>query len=146
RDRGDTRPRGGRRRPGRRMGVPGGGAVPGRTAGSRVPLRRRADRGDAAPGLRPQVERAVRESNMTAANTALVIGGGIAGPATAMAHRKAGIEATVYEAYPSAADGVGVTLTFAPNGLAALRTLGAVGAVLGHGQTPYRSRRYDYCR
>lgn len=80
---------------------------------------------------------------MTAANTALVIGGGIAGPATAMALRKAGIEATVYEAYPSAADGVGVTLTIAPNGLAALRTIGAEDAVLGLGQPLTRSRMYD---
>ncbi|MET8339460.1 NAD(P)-binding protein, partial [Streptosporangium canum] len=36
---------------------------------------------------------------MTAVKTALVIGGGIAGPVTALALRKAGIEATVYEAY-----------------------------------------------
>ena len=71
---------------------------------------------------------------MTAARTALVIGGGIAGPVTAMALRKAGIEATVYEAYPSAADGVGAMLTIAPNGLDALKTIGAEPAVLGIGQ------------
>jgi 2-polyprenyl-6-methoxyphenol hydroxylase and related FAD-dependent oxidoreductases len=62
---------------------------------------------------------------MTAIRTALVIGGGIAGPVTALALRKAGIEATVYEAYPSTADGVGGTLALAPNGLAALRIIGA---------------------
>ena len=33
--------------------------------------------------------------------TALVIGGGIAGPVAAMALRKAGIDAVVYEAYRS---------------------------------------------
>ena len=62
---------------------------------------------------------------MTAARTALVIGGGIAGPVLAMALRKAGIEAAVYEAYPTSADGVGGTLTVAPNGLDALRIVGA---------------------
>ncbi|TDE29068.1 FAD-dependent monooxygenase [Actinomadura sp. 6K520] len=80
---------------------------------------------------------------MTAARTALVIGGGIAGPATAMALRKAGVEATVYEAYPSLADGVGVTLTVAPNGLAALRVIGAEDAVLGIGQPLTRAQMYD---
>jgi 2-polyprenyl-6-methoxyphenol hydroxylase-like FAD-dependent oxidoreductase len=56
---------------------------------------------------------------------ALVIGGGIAGPVTAMALRKAGIEATVYEAYGSTADGVGGALSIAPNGLNALAVLDA---------------------
>ncbi|MEV5413485.1 NAD(P)/FAD-dependent oxidoreductase [Thermopolyspora sp. NPDC052614] len=66
---------------------------------------------------------------MTAIRTAIVVGGGIAGPATAMALRKAGIEATVYEAHPSTADGIGGTLALAPNGLAALRVLDADGPV-----------------
>ena len=44
---------------------------------------------------------------MNDTRTALVIGGGIAGPVAAMALRKAGIEATVYEAYQGTADGVG---------------------------------------
>ena len=39
--------------------------------------------------------------------TALVIGGGIAGPATALALQKAGIEPIVYEAHPAHADGTG---------------------------------------
>ena len=34
---------------------------------------------------------------------ALVVGGGIAGPVAALALRKAGIDATVYEAYDTAA-------------------------------------------
>lgn len=54
---------------------------------------------------------------------ALIAGGGIAGPVTAMALRKAGIDATVYEAYDRTADGVGAFLTLATNGLAALRVL-----------------------
>ncbi|GAB2683691.1 FAD-dependent monooxygenase [Nocardia thraciensis] len=52
--------------------------------------------------------------------TALVVGGGIAGPVTATALRKAGIEARVYEAYPGPAYNIGSALGFAPNGLAAL--------------------------
>jgi FAD-dependent urate hydroxylase len=54
---------------------------------------------------------------------ALIAGGGIAGPVTAMALQKAGIDATVYEAYDRTADGVGAFLTLATNGLAALRSL-----------------------
>ncbi|ARF56245.1 FAD-dependent monooxygenase [Streptomyces gilvosporeus] len=66
--------------------------------------------------------------------TALVIGGGVAGPVMALALRKAGIEATVYEAYPTAADGVGAWLGLAPNGQAALATVGADAAVRAIGQ------------
>jgi FAD-dependent urate hydroxylase len=62
---------------------------------------------------------------MTDIHTALVIGGGIAGPAAAMALQKAGIDATIYEAYESTADGVGGGLSIAPNGLAALAVLDA---------------------
>jgi 2-polyprenyl-6-methoxyphenol hydroxylase-like FAD-dependent oxidoreductase len=70
---------------------------------------------------------------MTAAKSALVIGGGVAGPVVAMALRKAGIEASVYEAYPTTADGIGVTLTLAPNGVDALRIIGADEVVRGIG-------------
>ncbi|MGH3656771.1 MAG: FAD-dependent monooxygenase [Micromonosporaceae bacterium] len=66
---------------------------------------------------------------MTSVRTALVIGGGIAGPATAMALKKAGIDATVYEAYDSTADGLGGALSIAPNGLAALEIIGAAQRV-----------------
>ena len=62
---------------------------------------------------------------MSRTRTALVVGGGIAGPATAMALQKAGIEATVFEAHPTGADGVGSFLTLAANGIDALRVLGA---------------------
>lgn len=54
----------------------------------------------------------------------LVIGGGIAGPIAALALRKAGIAATLYEAYATTAEGVGGMLNVAPNGLDALRVVG----------------------
>ncbi|MGH8878969.1 MAG: FAD-dependent oxidoreductase, partial [Stackebrandtia sp.] len=61
---------------------------------------------------------------MNKVRTALVIGGGIGGPVAAMALRKAGIEATVYEAYNDVASGVGGALSLAPNGVNALAVLG----------------------
>ena len=70
---------------------------------------------------------------MNRARTAIIIGGGIAGPATAMALAKAGLEATVYEARPDGADGGGVMLTLAVNGIDALRTLGADAAAVAAG-------------
>ena len=70
---------------------------------------------------------------MTSTKTALVIGGGIAGPTTAMALQKAGIEATVYEAYPTAADHVGAFLTLASNGVDALGAIAADRPVLAAG-------------
>lgn len=66
---------------------------------------------------------------MSRVRTAIVIGGGIAGPVTALALHRAGITATVYEAYPSTADGIGGTLALAPNGVAALRLVDADEAV-----------------
>ncbi|MEO3814225.1 NAD(P)/FAD-dependent oxidoreductase [Sphaerisporangium sp. B11E5] len=86
---------------------------------------------------------------MTTVRTALVIGGGIAGPVAALALRKAGIAATVYEAYPSAADGVGGTFALAPNGLAALRVLGldeavrAIATPITRNVLAVGSRRFD---
>ena len=62
-------------------------------------------------------------------HTALVIGGGIAGPVVATALLKAGIQATVYEAYPTLAEGIGGGLALAPNGLAALGLIGADDSV-----------------
>ena len=70
---------------------------------------------------------------MTPARRAIVIGGGIAGPATAMALQKAGLEPVVYEAHPTAADGIGAFLTVASNGIDALCVLGADRAVLAAG-------------
>jgi len=71
---------------------------------------------------------------MATLKTALVIGGGIAGPVTALALRKAGLDAVVYEAYPSSADGLGGTLMIAPNGLNALAVVGLDQAVSAIGQ------------
>jgi len=66
---------------------------------------------------------------VTEVKTAIVIGGGIAGPVAALALGRAGIEATVYERYQNTAEGLGGTLALAPNGVAALRVVGADEAV-----------------
>src|SRR5262245_35769937 len=68
------------------------------------------------------------------AKTALIIGGGIAGPITAMALQKAGIDATVFEAYSRSADGVGGGMSVAPNGLDALDVLGLGDLIRPAGQ------------
>jgi 2-polyprenyl-6-methoxyphenol hydroxylase-like FAD-dependent oxidoreductase len=65
---------------------------------------------------------------MTTPRTALVIGGGIAGPVAATALTMAGIDAAIYEARsadPASANGIGGSLALEPNGLAALRIVGA---------------------
>ncbi|MEE6261102.1 FAD-dependent oxidoreductase [Plantactinospora sonchi] len=66
---------------------------------------------------------------MTDTRTALIIGGGIAGPVAALALRRAGIDATVYEAHAGTADGVGGALSIAPNGRNALAVVDADEAV-----------------
>ncbi|MET7803749.1 FAD-dependent monooxygenase [Micromonospora chersina] len=70
---------------------------------------------------------------MGTVRTAAVIGGGIGGTVTAMGLARAGIEATVHEAYPGGADSAGAMLSLAPNGLAALRIVGAEEAVRAAG-------------
>jgi FAD-dependent urate hydroxylase len=70
---------------------------------------------------------------MTHTRTAVVIGGGIAGPVAAMALRRAGIDAIVYEAHPRTDEEVGSYLTLATNGLDALRAIGADRPVLDAG-------------
>ncbi|HEX9357241.1 MAG TPA: NAD(P)/FAD-dependent oxidoreductase [Streptosporangiaceae bacterium] len=70
---------------------------------------------------------------MTRTRTALIAGSGIAGPAAAMALRKAGIEPVVYEAHTGSAEGIGAFLTLATNGVDALRTLGADGPAVASG-------------
>jgi 2-polyprenyl-6-methoxyphenol hydroxylase-like FAD-dependent oxidoreductase len=65
---------------------------------------------------------------------ALIIGGGIAGPVAAIALRRAGIDSTIYESYPSTADGVGGVLMIAPNGLQALGVIGLDEPVRSIGQ------------
>ncbi|MGW3173380.1 FAD-dependent oxidoreductase [Streptomyces sp. NPDC001153] len=61
---------------------------------------------------------------MTRTRTAIVVGGGIAGPVAALALRRAGIEATVHESHATTADGIGGALSIAPNGRAALELVG----------------------
>jgi FAD-dependent urate hydroxylase len=64
---------------------------------------------------------------------ALVIGGGVAGPVTAMALQRARIDAVVYEAYAQRTEDVGSYLTVATNGLDALRAIDADEPVLAAG-------------
>ncbi|MEU6345923.1 NAD(P)/FAD-dependent oxidoreductase [Streptomyces sp. NPDC046977] len=63
------------------------------------------------------------------ARSALVIGGGVAGPVTAMALHQAGIEATVFEAYDGPADEVGGGMGLAPNGFQAFDAIGVGDAI-----------------
>jgi 2-polyprenyl-6-methoxyphenol hydroxylase-like FAD-dependent oxidoreductase len=63
----------------------------------------------------------------------LIIGGGIAGTATALALQKAGLEATVYEAHPDSAEDIGAFLTLASNGMRALAQVDAAEAVAAVG-------------
>lgn len=77
---------------------------------------------------------------MTTSQKALIIGGGIAGPVTAMALQRAGMAAEVYEAYGRGSDGVGAFLTLAVNGLEALHQLGLRDLVAGLGIESPRMR------
>ena len=64
----------------------------------------------------------------------LIIGGGVAGPVTAMALQRAGIEPVIYEAYDTSAGlDAGAFLTVAVNGLDTLRALDAHEPVLDAG-------------
>jgi 2-polyprenyl-6-methoxyphenol hydroxylase-like FAD-dependent oxidoreductase len=59
------------------------------------------------------------------ARTAIVIGGGVAGPVAAMALQKAGIEPRVYEPYAPGTGSRGGPITLASNGQSALAVVGA---------------------
>ncbi|MGW0707114.1 FAD-dependent oxidoreductase [Streptomyces sp. NPDC002643] len=63
----------------------------------------------------------------------LVIGGGIAGSASALALHKAGFDVEVYEAHPDTAEDVGAFLTLASNGMRALGQIDATAAVTAIG-------------
>jgi len=64
---------------------------------------------------------------------ALIAGGGVAGPVTAMALQRAGIETVVYEAHVPSDQEAGSYLSVASNGLDALRAIEADGPVLAAG-------------
>src|SRR5215210_3452549 len=77
--------------------------------------------------------RARKGGLMSRTTKALIVGGGVAGPVLAMALQQARIDSVVYEAYAGGADDVGAFLTFASNGLDALRTIDAHDIVLSKG-------------
>jgi 2-polyprenyl-6-methoxyphenol hydroxylase-like FAD-dependent oxidoreductase len=63
----------------------------------------------------------------------LIVGGGVAGPVTAMALQRAGIDVVVYEAHGPATGEAGSYLTVASNGIDALRAIDAHGPVVAAG-------------
>jgi len=73
----------------------------------------------------------------------LIAGGGIAGPATAIALHKAGIAAALYEAYPEDATDAGAFMTIAANGQDALHAIDAAGPVLDASFPASRMRIFD---
>src|SRR5215210_6309422 len=74
-----------------------------------------------------------KEERMSHAKKALIIGGGVAGPVAAMALQRAGMDSVIYEAYAGGADDAGAFLTFASNGLDALRAIDAHHLLLTEG-------------
>jgi 2-polyprenyl-6-methoxyphenol hydroxylase-like FAD-dependent oxidoreductase len=74
---------------------------------------------------------------------ALIIGGGIAGPVTAMALAKAGIDAVVYEEHERGSDGVGAFFTLGVNGLAALDLLDLRDTVAALGMPTPRMHMFN---
>src|SRR5438132_8331532 len=64
---------------------------------------------------------------------AIIVGAGVGGPAAALALRRAGIGAAVFEAHQRTTADVGSYLTLTPNGFDALRTLHALGPVVNAG-------------
>jgi 2-polyprenyl-6-methoxyphenol hydroxylase-like FAD-dependent oxidoreductase len=63
----------------------------------------------------------------------LVIGGGIAGTAAALAITKAGLDVTVFEAHPDSGADIGAFLTLADNGMRALAQFDAADVVAAAG-------------
>jgi 2-polyprenyl-6-methoxyphenol hydroxylase-like FAD-dependent oxidoreductase len=63
---------------------------------------------------------------------ALIIGGGIAGPVTAIFLQKAGIDAEVFEAWPYSS-GIGGGLQIAPNGMHVLAEIGLASEMIRRG-------------
>ncbi|MFF5885657.1 FAD-dependent oxidoreductase [Streptomyces sp. NPDC012589] len=73
----------------------------------------------------------------------IVIGGGIAGPAIALALRHIGHDVTVYEAYDVPPEDVGAHFSLAVNGLRALQKLGCLRDVQEAGHPVERMRFYS---
>jgi 2-polyprenyl-6-methoxyphenol hydroxylase-like FAD-dependent oxidoreductase len=73
----------------------------------------------------------------------LIAGGGVAGTVTALALQQAGIEATIFEAYPRADADVGSYLCVSPNGLDALDAVGALELVTRAGIPTRRNVLWD---
>lgn len=74
---------------------------------------------------------------------ALIIGGGIAGPAVAIALQRVGIASTIYEARTQAEQNKGSFLTVARNGINALHTLDAFEGVMQRGFRVSRMEIYS---
>jgi 2-polyprenyl-6-methoxyphenol hydroxylase-like FAD-dependent oxidoreductase len=68
---------------------------------------------------------------------ALIIGGGIAGPVTAMALQRVGIEPVIFEAHDDTPTEVGSYFTVTTNGLDALRAIDADGIAIAAGFPTY---------
>lgn len=66
---------------------------------------------------------------------ALIIGGGIAGPVTAIFLKKAGIDAELFEAWPYST-GIGGGLQIAPNGMHVLAEIGLADEMIRRGSSP----------
>jgi 2-polyprenyl-6-methoxyphenol hydroxylase-like FAD-dependent oxidoreductase len=71
---------------------------------------------------------------MKHASHAIIIGGGIGGPAASLFLRRAGIESQIFEAYPEPAT-IGGGFQIAPNGMRALKALGLADRVRAAGVT-----------
>jgi 2-polyprenyl-6-methoxyphenol hydroxylase-like FAD-dependent oxidoreductase len=74
---------------------------------------------------------------------ALIIGAGIAGPVTAMALQRVGIDAVIVEAHARAEDDIGSYLTVTPNGLDALAAIEALDVAVAIGSPTRRNVMRD---
>jgi salicylate hydroxylase len=74
---------------------------------------------------------------------AVVVGGGVAGSASAIALARIGADVTVYEAYEDPAGPVGSYVSLAVNGLRALDALGCLPAVQAAGFPVARQRMWS---
>lgn len=74
---------------------------------------------------------------------AIVIGGGVAGAAGALALRRVGVDVTVYEAYEDPAGDVGSFVSLASNGLRGLDALGGLEPVRAAGVDVPRQRMWS---